>query len=232
MSVKVGMLAVLGWMGVAQATPPKQVRCEATICLAGAFTRTDGANPRLARLCQRRPGLVESCDGGTCQPLFHFAAIKPAQQALFRLKDTNQDGKVDAKDARRQACLVGYSWGGVNAVEVARRFLTDPRVAPQQRHLTRLELIDPFAPMTKTLQIPKGVARTVNYRHSKAPTYDCSARAPLGPYKGLPMACAPGAICVDYDFSEKPIVVNQTVKPANIGHCSIIRAIEPLLLAP
>lgn len=211
--------------------PPAAPPCEVTLCMAGAFMRTDGANPRLARICGAAKTIAKDCspDAKTCQPLFNFAAIGPAHQALFAALDTTKDGAIDAQDTPLRACVVGYSWGGVNAAEVARRFTNDPRVAPAQRRLHRLVLIDPFAPAVRSIPVPPGVRETTNYRHSKAPVRDCSARAPLGPYKGLPVQCPKGAVCLDHDLSKATATPQQTVAPAAVGHCSIIRAIEPQL---
>lgn len=159
------------------------------------------------------------------------AAIGPAHQALFAALDTTKDGAVDAKDAPLRACVIGYSWGGVNAAEVARRLLSDARVTPERRGLARLVLIDPFAPATRAIPIPPGIGRVTNYRHSQAPARDCSARSPLGPYKGLPARCPPKAVCDDHDLSQSRVDPGQEVSPAQVGHCSIIRALEAPLRA-
>lgn len=194
--------------------------CDLTLCMAGAFTRTDGANPRLARMCQQAKRLVEDCTPRGCAPSFMFSAIESAHAALFSVLDQNGDGAVDAQDPKLRVCLVGYSWGGVNASLVAQRFVNDPKVAPARRAIAHLILIDPFAPMTKAVSVPKGVAHAVNHRHSKAPPWDCSRNAPLGPYKGLPMRCAAGVKCEDVDHSQT----------RQVGHCSIVTAIKDQVL--
>lgn len=210
---------------------PSPLPCEVTLCMAGAFRRTDGANPRLARICGDARRVVKDCsaDGKTCHSLFNFAAIGLAHQALFAALDTTGDGTIDGKDTPLRACVIGYSWGGVNAAEVARRLTNDPRIASAQRRLDRLILIDPFAPAVRSIPVPPGVRETTNYRHSKAPARDCSARAPLGPYTGLPAKCPAQALCVAHDLSKAKLTAQQTVSPAAVGHCSIIRAIEPTL---
>lgn len=196
--------------------------CDLTLCMAGAFTRTDGANPRLARICRAAPGLVEDCGAAGCQPLFAFASIPSAQAALFKALDANADGTVDAADPARRVCLVGYSWGGVNAALLARQVLTDPRIAPARRQIAHLVLVDPFAPMTPHVEVPGGVQHAVNHRHTLAPPRDCSRNAPLGPYKGLMMRCPKGASCVDVDHSKRD---------PTVGHCSIMRTVAPAIRA-
>lgn len=200
------------------AAPPP---CDLTLCMAGAFNRTDGANPRLMRICQQAKRLVEDCTPRGCAPSFMFSAIEPAHAALVAALDANTDGKVDAKDPAQRVCLVGYSWGGVNVNQVAKMFLTNPAVAPARRVIEHLILIDPFAPMTRTISVSSGVKHATNHRHSKSSPNDCSRNAPLGPYRGLPMTCAAGVTCADIDHSKTRVV----------GHCSIIRAIKDQVLA-
>lgn len=192
--------------------PAPAPACDLTLCMAGAFQRTDGANPRLARVCSEAARLVEDCGAAGCAPLFHFAAINAAHAALLKALDANADGVVDAKDPPTRICLVGYSWGGVNASLLAQQLLTDPKIAPERRGIEHLVLIDPFAPMTRTIAVPAGVKHAVNHRHSKVPPGDCSQNAPMGPYLGLPMTCAPGVACTDLDHP-------------GAGHCSIVRRV-------
>ncbi|MBU1238818.1 hypothetical protein KJ865_03830, partial [Myxococcota bacterium] len=204
--------------------PPKVI----TICMAGAFKITDGANPSFSALCDGLPGLARDCNGSSCSTLFRFSNSDGAMRTLMHNLDTNRDGLVDDRDDQYDINLVGYSWGGVTATHIARDFLTSARVTPSRRHIKTLVTIDPYSPLAGgKITIPPGVAYHWNYRHTIAPSYDCSRGAPLGPYIGLPSVCSPQTTCAQYDYSLAPdhtfSYANRMLLGKDVGHCSIVR---------
>ena len=140
-----------------------------TLCLAGAFKRTDGANPYFRALCEKLPGLIKDCSGRECQSLFLFADSEGAGKALFSRLDTNKDGVINGKDECLAVSIVGYSWGGVTATTLAHSFLNDPKVAVSHRRVENLITVDPYSPVAGgKIAIPSGVVKHWSYRHSKA----------------------------------------------------------------
>jgi pimeloyl-ACP methyl ester carboxylesterase len=133
---------------------------------------------------------------------------------------------LDGSDEVCQLDVIGYSWGGVNAVDLAKRMHADARVrAPWG--VTRLVLLDAFQPGAK-LTIPPNVERVVSFRHSVAPPSDCSRDAPFGPYLGLAPRCVasaeasarPAPICEDFDFSLSSARFGG--RPGfKVGHCEV-----------
>jgi pimeloyl-ACP methyl ester carboxylesterase len=151
---------------------------------------------------------------------------EPVWEAVFAALDTNADRVLDASDERCQLDVLGYSWGGVNAVDLARRMHADSRVGAPWA-VTRLVLLDAYQPGAK-LVIPPNVERVVSFRHSIAPANDCSRDAPFGPYLGLAPRCAavPNAVsaqlCEDFDFS----LSAGRFRGGAVGHCDVPRAAQ------
>lgn len=220
--------------GAADSGPPDAgapLTCVRTLCMAGAFTRSDGANPDFRDLCERRPGLV--LDGS--ETLFLFSATDAAKDALINALDTNQDQRVDAQDMDCDVHLLGYSWGGVNTTNLGQAFVDDARVAPARAHIERMVVIDPYSPVAgRTIEVPAQVQQFWAYRHSISPAGDCSGAAPLGPYEGLPPLCAASSRCRDYDFSLAPSTVFTGLFSSwsgqQVGHCTVVDAAGPAVL--
>ena len=201
-----------------------QPSCAITVCMAGAWKRQDGANPTVDALCQQA-GAIQDCSDGHCQNLFSAFSPAKAAAALFDAADTNGDGRVGRGDDQCRITVVGYSWGGVNAVRVVKRFVRNRRVSRDRRFVDQLVLIDPFKPRLRgRLTIPRQVRRFWSYRHSAAPQADCSSRAPLGPYRGKVPRCSADTRCRDYDFSSEPTRMFGWQRGADVGHCSIVDA--------
>ncbi|MBK8011805.1 MAG: hypothetical protein IPK13_10680 [Deltaproteobacteria bacterium] len=185
--------------------------CQVTLCMGDGQDRDEGANPELRALCAKLPGLVSDCsdegtgeDGGesACFSAFDGFELASASAALFEATDRNHDGVVDENDEPCTVSLVGYAWGGMNIQEVARRYLQNPKVQPARARIARMVVIDPYKPvLTETFDVPPGVEKFWEYRHSVAPATDCTRSEPLGPYLGKPPRCGPGTICRDYDYS-------------------------------
>ncbi len=193
-------------------------------------------------------GRIDDCRLAPCQPTFAtfpLLTAEPVWEVVFSALDANADGALDGSDELCQLDVLGYSWGGVNAADLARRMHDDPRVrAPWG--VTRLVLLDAYQPGAK-LTIPPNVERVVSFRHSTAPADDCSANAPFGPYLGLAPRCAADAagsikqVCEDFDFSLSSARFGG--RPGvKVGHCDVPRAAraaivqvlkdEPLTEAP
>ncbi len=209
--------------------------CQVSVCMAGAFTREDAANPTFESICSMLPGIVEDCSGGQCYFMYAFSARDAALEGLISALDTNNDAQVDMLDDDCEVNLLGYSWGGVNTTLMAEAFLSDPRVAPSRAVIDRMVALDPFSPLAgDTVEIVAGVQRYWSYRHTSSPSNDCSSGAPLGPYRGLPPLCDSSAQCTDYDYSLTPgasfMGFGGTYSGAQIGHCTIVDASGPAIV--
>ena len=212
--------------------------CDVTICLTGAIDQTSGSNSGFEALCGRDElvGVVEDCDSGTCYRT-HDSFMRSPEGAvypkLFAALDRDGDGDVDADDPFCDVNILGFSWGGVNAVELARVLSRDGRVSRAQRRVARLLLMDPYQPMAAAkMRVPENVARTRVWRHSKPNPRDCSRVAPLGPYAGMAPLCAAGSDCEDLDYSATPSgpfvdTYGRTWRGDEVGHCSV-----PLVATP
>lgn len=205
--------------------------CVRSLCMAGAFTRTDGANPDFAALCERLPGLIR--DGS--ETLFTFSSTGGALDALVGALDTNADGRVDGSDEDCDVVLVGYSWGGVNTTHLGADFVADARVSAARAHVELMITLDPYSPIEgRNVDIDDGVQRYYEYRHSVSPSTDCSHTGPLGPYEGLPPICGGLTECTDYDYSLAPSERfsgdRRTWLGSQIGHCTVVDAATPAVL--
>ncbi|MEM6291962.1 MAG: hypothetical protein AAGA54_11880 [Myxococcota bacterium] len=208
--------------------------CEVTVCLSGAGPKHVGGNPAFARLCEPLPGLVPACSAdGVCSPAFQITEKKAALTAALEALDHNDDGRIDDGDPQCVFNIVGYSWGGVNATELAKTFLHDERVASSHRAVDRLVVIDPYRPMAR-VEVPQGVSRFHSIRQSDPPTNDCSRNSPLGPYRGLLPRCEAAETCEDLDVSSTPdtrypMSDRRTVEGRDVGHCRIVGVATPMV---
>lgn len=221
------------------------------LCINGAGVdgpggRDSGGNPWFEELCRGLgAGLVEACQGSTCYATFAFETVgNPSRDALIAELDTNHDGRVTAADTPFDLVLLGYSWGGTNVRDLAAWMTTDEHFDPERRAVSRMIAIDPYRPGA-TMDIPANVAQFVEYRHSVAPSGDCSlimlgSVVVSGPYLGLTPRCKSSTVCTDYDYT----LGGKTFYPgaftpgkgyigSNVDHCGVVNvaasAIKPLL---
>lgn len=205
--------------GVDAATPA----CRRTVCLTGAIDHESDANVGFRAICESNlvTGRIDDCRSGTCKSTFGTFPSNVTTEVwnvVFAALDTNGNGKLDAVETC-ELDLLGFSWGGVNAVDLARRMFEDDRVAPTWK-VTRLVLLDPFQPYA-SITVPPNVSRSFELRHSVAPPGDCSNTGPLGPYLGIPATCAAGQACRDFDFSKSPDVTFGGIRGSAVGHCDV-----------
>jgi hypothetical protein len=213
--------------------------CQKTLCTTGAFARGDAIEfDAICDYPEIASTVVKSCQGTTCFNTFETFLKDPKDiyAELFKALDTNKDGKLDGADPLCEVTLLGFSWGGVAAVQVARLFTTDTNVDTSRRKVKRLVAMDPYQPNAGRLDIPAGVQEFVEFRHTVAPSNDCSKNDFLGPYKGLVPHCALGAQCTDYDYSLAPTTVftaqaGKTFTGQSVGHCEVPLVADPLIRA-
>jgi pimeloyl-ACP methyl ester carboxylesterase len=179
------------------------------LCLYGATQVTDGANPVFDDLCEALPdplrNPVEDIAG------FRIFELDDARAAMLTALDTDGDGLVtDADEAIVD--VLGYSWGGVNALQLALH--EEPGVTATRPLIGRVAVIDPFVPPhDEPIVLGGPVEQVWSYGHSESPSWDCSALAPLGPYRSRPIDCgSTDAPCAEYDLSRDRVV----------GHCTIV----------
>ena len=179
----------------------------AVVCAPGAGEDGDSGNARLAALCDEMPGLVRRCDDGVCSPFAR--GVDAIGEALDFVAATVPGDTV--------VSVVGYSWGGVDAVDAVAR-----RTGGEQpgAHVDALVLIDPFAPFRGALVAPPAARRVVDLRHSESNDDDCSLGMPLSPYRGLSLACDDDSVCDEVDFSTEG-----SGDPAFNDHCAIVDAV-------
>ena len=212
--------------------------CQLTMCLTGAVSR-GGTNAPFDEICDNAaiPGVIRSCDALNCFNTFNTFGVSSSSlySKLFAALDTNGDNKVNAQDRGCKANLLGYSWGGVAAVEVASQLANDSRVEGNSKRVTRLLVMDAYQPL-KTLTVPNNVDRFVEYRHSVSPSNDCSRGVIGGPYEGLRPKCYPNQSCFDYDYSQAPNTTypasnGATYSGSQIGHCEVPSVAAPAVIA-
>ncbi|AKU99041.1 hypothetical protein AKJ09_05705 [Labilithrix luteola] len=212
----------------------------------GAGGRDSGGNPWFEELCNGLgKGLVQACQGSTCYATFAFETVSnPSRNALIAALDTNHDGRVTPADTPFDLVLLGYSWGGTNVRDLANWMTTDEHFDAERRAVSRMIAIDPYRPGA-TMDIPANVGQFVEYRHSVAPSGDCSlitlgSVVVSGPYLGLTPRCKAPTVCTDYDYS----LGGKTFFPgaftpgkgyigSAVDHCGVVNvaasAIKPLL---
>jgi pimeloyl-ACP methyl ester carboxylesterase len=167
-------------------------------------------------------GRIDDCSSGACRATWGtFPSTSPEAvwDAVFAELDADRNGVIDDRDPVFELDVLGFSWGGVNALALARLMQVDPRmIAP--RSIRRLVLIDAYQPLA-SLWITPNVERTISFRHSRAPATDCSHGAPLGPYLGLAPTCGRDQECFDYDFSLSPRDTFAGMLGSEVGHCDV-----------
>jgi hypothetical protein len=220
-------------------TDAKAAKRIKTVCTTGAFSRAD--NPEFNAICdypEIASTVVQSCAGGACFNTFETFLVdaNTIYAKLFSALDENHDGKYDDKDPACEVNLLGFSWGGVAAVQIAGALLADAKVAPSRRKVHRVVSLDPYQPVLAGLQVPAGIDQFLSFRHSVSPQVDCSNDSALGPYKGLTPHCATSASCTDYDYSlapnvEFPLLAGRTIKGSEVGHCDVPDLAHPILRA-
>lgn len=203
--------------------PARQV----VVCLTGAVDQHSWSNEGFSRVCdslQPVATVVPSCVDGTCWSTFAtFTKTEPIRDisdATFAALDVTADRRIDSADGATTLTLVGFSWGGVTAADLGRALSSDKRI--DHAFLTlRLITLDAFQPFVADVKAAHKVDEAFSFRHSVAPASDCSGSAPLGPYLGLPLRCAVGQKCVDFDFSAAPSELFSGLRGSNVGHCDV-----------
>lgn len=210
--------------------------CEVTDPSAAEEEAEDDAQAVTARrvlLCQQGlsdrtmewdKGLFDICEGAEAAgldlvwdgdyPAFGALDQFRAYDALFDELDENDDGFVNAKDSPALVHLVGFSWGGINAADVADSLRRDDRVVPARRGVAALVLLDAFQPQISRVTIPSNVARAWVYRQTDTTSGDCSTYASLGfGFNGhRPKAKSQKTVCSMYDLD---------TFADDVGHCDV-----------
>lgn len=227
------------------APEPQGGACSLSICLTGAINQSSGANDAFSALCDdaRLGDVVQDCDSGRCYSSFDTFPSKDvggAYAALFAALDANRDGRVDDADKPCSINVLGFSWGGMNAVRLAQRLVDDARVSPSVR-IEYLVMLDAYQPFAASPLVPARVRHSLSFRHSIAPRLDCSRSAPLGPYLGLSPRCPAGQDCADYDFSRSPETMfplyrrassaGREVPGRDVEHCDVSAAAHEAVIA-
>ncbi len=211
---------------------------QVTMCFTGAPAR-GGSNVPFDVICDDPsvPNVVRSCDGLSCYNTFNTLGTNATSlyAKLFAALDTNGDMLVNAQDQQTRVNLLGYSWGGISAVQVAAKLGSDTRIDANLRRVYRLIVMDAYQPLA-TLVVPTSVERFVSFRHSSSPSGDCSAGVPLGPFEGIVPRCYANQSCFDYDYSQSPSGSFSTSDGlsylgSQIGHCEVPAVAAPAILA-
>jgi hypothetical protein len=217
----------------ADAGPPVR---QVVVCLTGAVDQNSASNAGFTQLCDQlgmAATLVRSCAGSTCASSF---ATFPAQSAgaavaaaTFAALDRNGDRLVYVSDGPTTLTIVGFSWGGVNAGDLAEQVSADPRIV--HAHLSlRLVILDAFQPFVPGVRVAANVDEAWSFRHTVTPATDCSRGAPLGPYRGVRLRCAAGRPCFDHDFSAAPNSTFGSLPGRYVGHCEVPQAAAPFVM--
>lgn len=236
-----GRLALVALVSLGACTPETQETetCDVSLCLAGAFTLADGANPLVGLMCDQMPGLVERCNEEGCDPMWPITTVvfegdqselvESAYEALFEALDTTNDGVVNQEDEQCTVSVLGYSWGGINASMISQVLAEDPRIEVDGPIIDRMVTIDAFHPgFLEGYTIAPTVDRFWNYRHTEANYgFDCSEFSIAGPYLGLTPLCSGNTRCVDYDYSVDQEAtysnhVGASLTGAQAGHCTVV----------
>lgn len=208
-----------------------------TVCFGGRTAPfgdpySIGGISELDALCKQMPNVVRDGPGGTDADYHFFQWNSDMAHVLDRIVDaldTNNDGVVTNLDARVDLTLVGYSWGGFNARDVAERIGTDWRFSPSRRSVARLFTLDAFRtdylyPRSE-IRVPANVGTFYSFRHSVGPDDDCSSflYGLIGPFTGRDPSCTGTTVCHDYDYSK-------AASTAGIDHCEVPEAATPAIL--
>jgi len=199
-----------------------------TVCFGGRTVGDPfsiGGIPELAATCKVLPGLIRDVPNGPDArlPFFQWNSdLAHVLDVIVAALDTNRDGNVTNTDAPANLTFVGYSWGGFNARDVAEAIANDRRFSPLRKPVHRLLVLDAFR--TDFLVVPKSEIRVPanvrffeSFRHTVAPTDDCSKIVPglVGPFTGRDPLCTGATVCKDYDFSLSPAT-------RDVDHCEVV----------
>ena len=206
--------------------------CTITLCLTGAMNHQTPSNTFFREMCEdpRIEGVHFDCHGEVCNSTFDSFLQFPlltVYPALTDALDRNGDGRVDGQDPVCHVNLIGFSWGGVNALSVAGHLNRDQSIPKSHRRVRHAVLLDAFQPLSAgRMTVPENVDSVLSMRHSIAPDDDCSRGAPLGPYLGFAPRCGSGQDCQDYDYSLAPETLFRdargwSVWGDGIGHCHV-----------
>jgi pimeloyl-ACP methyl ester carboxylesterase len=211
-------------------------RAVRTVCFAGRSAGADpyasGGTRQLDTLCTALPGLVRDPAGSpdARYPFFRWnTSLAHVLDVIVGQLDTNHDGKVTTDDAPADLTLIGHSWGGFNAQEIATAILTDRRFAPERRTVHRLVALDAYRTDGLTtarpdMRVPANVTFFEAFRHTRAPSDDCSIIVPgwIGPFTGRDPLCTGTSTCKDYDFSLDSAT-------ADVDHCEVVARSAPFV---
>lgn len=210
-----------------------------TVCFAGRTApysdpMSGGGIPEIDRLCKVMPNLVRDVPTGRDAKYNFFqwnSVLAHELDVLVGVLDTNKDGKVTGADAPVSLTVVGYSWGGFNAVDFINGIANDKRFSADRKSVAKFFALDAYR--TDWLVLPRGempvpanVQQFYAFRHSVAPADDCSRIVDgwVGPFTGRVPACTGKTECHDFDFSVSP-------KGKDVDHCSIPDDAKPFVLA-
>lgn len=192
-----------------------------------------GGIRELDDLCLRMPGLIRDVPDGRDAPYAFFqwsSSVDHVLDVLVGALDTDHDGAVTTSDAPVDLTLVGYSWGGFNALDLAAKMANDPRLVGARKQVRRLFVLDAFRTdylvlPRGELRVPENVRTLYSFRHTSAPEVECSSLlfGTIGPFTGRDPLCHRTTECFDYDFSLAP-------STANVDHCDVPRYATPFVL--
>ena len=206
--------------------------CKITLCLTGAMDHRTPSNDAFRVLCEdpRLDGLVYDCQNDRCNQTFDSFLQFPlltVYPALTEAIDRNKDGVIDDNDPICEVNLIGFSWGGVNALSIAHHLRQDRQVPNGHKTIAKAVLLDAFQPFSSgRMVVPDNVRSVRSFRHSIASADDCSRHSPLGPYLGYAPVCSTEQDCADYDYSLFPddVFYDRYDTPhlgRDIGHCMV-----------
>lgn len=199
-----------------------------TVCFGGATwgepTDIGGISPFMA-LCRDMPGLIRDQPGGSDAKYTFFqwtTSLQHVVDVIVEALDTNNDGNVTNTDAPANLALIGYSWGGFNARDVAELIAQDRRFSPLRKPVHRLVALDAYkwswGEYTQ-INVPANVQNFTSFRHTIAPADDCSRIVPwlVGPFTGRNPYCTGSTKCRDFDYSRREAT-------KGIDHCEVVQA--------
>jgi pimeloyl-ACP methyl ester carboxylesterase len=184
------------------------------LCQQGLSDRTMEWDKGLFDLCEaaEASGFDLIWDGD--YPAFGALDENGAYKALFDALDENNDGFVDGADSPALVHLVGFSWGGINVTDLAKRLGKDSRIATGRRGVSGMVLLDAYQPQAWHATIPANVASAWVYRQTDTTSGDCSSTVSLGfGFNGKsPVAKSEQTSCTDYDLD---------AFLDGVGHCDV-----------
>lgn len=207
----------------------KPESAQVTICFSGRSLGNDpyrsGGNPELGALCAKLPSLVRDTRGrDAAYPFFRWNSdVDHAVDVLVANLDTDGDGAVTSADRDVDINVVGFSWGGFNALDLIEKVGEDPRFSATRRRVARFFALDPYRTdalvfARRTLEVPPYVDELWEFRHTIAPEQDCSLMfgGLIGPFTGRNPRCTGHTVCHDFDYSLNP-------STSSVDHCAIPR---------